>query len=262
MNFNLKHKANLLFILLGGFFIANALIAEFIGVKIFALEDTLGIEPMNWNLFGQTGSLNFTAGVLLWPVVFIMTDVINEYFGQRGVRILSNLAVLLIAYAFVMVYFAIGLEPASWWVEVNQENGVPNMQSAFSNIFGQGMWIIVGSLCAFLIGQIADVFVYHRIRKITGEKKIWLRATGSTLVSQLVDTFVVLYISFVIGPQQWSMSLFFAVATVSYAYKFTVAILLTPVIYLAHYLIDNYLGEDLANELKAKASGEYRESID
>jgi uncharacterized integral membrane protein (TIGR00697 family) len=183
-----------------------------------------------------------------------MTDVINEYFGQRGVRILSNLAVLLIAYAFVMVYFAIGLEPAGWWVEVNQESGVPNMQAAFTNIFGQGMWIIAGSLCAFLIGQIADVMVYHRIRKITGEKKIWLRATGSTLVSQLVDTFVVLYISFVLGPQQWSMSLFFAVATVSYAYKFTVAILLTPVIYLAHYLIDSYLGEDLANELKARAS--------
>ncbi len=254
MKFNITHKANLLFIVLGGFFIANALIAEFIGVKIFALEATLGIEPMNWNLFGHAGSLSVTAGVLLWPVVFVMTDVINEYFGRKGVRILSYLAVLLISYAFLMVYFAIGLSPADWWVTVNEGNGVSDMQAAFSNIFGQGMWIIVGSICAFLIGQITDVFVYHRIRKVTGEKKIWLRATGSTLVSQLVDSFVVLYIAFVLGPQQWELSLFFAVGTVSYAYKFIMAIILTPVIYLVHGIIDRFLGEDLANELKEQAA--------
>lgn len=254
MKFSLTNRANLLFIVLGGFFIANALIAEFIGVKIFALEGSLGLEPFNWDLFGQAGSLNFTAGVLLWPVVFIMTDVINEYFGRRGVQILSYLAVILISYAFFMVYFAIGLEPAEWWVGVNKDNGVDDMQAAFSNIFGQGMWIIVGSICAFLIGQIIDVFVYHRIRKATGENRIWLRATGSTLVSQLVDSFVVLYIAFVLGPQQWAWSLFFAVSTVNYIYKFFMAILLTPVIYLAHYLIDRFLGEELAAELKAKAS--------
>ena len=100
--------------MLGGFFITNALVAEFVGVKIFALEDTLGWKPMNWNLFGESGSLMFTAGVLLWPVVFIMTDVINEYFGQKGVRLLSYLTAGLIIYAFAMVYFAIGLSPADW----------------------------------------------------------------------------------------------------------------------------------------------------
>ena len=85
-----------LFLLLAGFFVANALLAEFIGVKIFALEDTLGIDPLQWNLFGQSGSLSFTAGTLLWPVVFVMTDVVNEYYGRRGVRLISWLAVGLI----------------------------------------------------------------------------------------------------------------------------------------------------------------------
>lgn len=254
MDFKITNKANLLFLILGGFFIANALIAEFIGVKIFAMEDTLGIEPLNWNLFGQTGSLNFTAGVLLWPVVFIMTDIINEYFGQRGVRVLSFLAVGLISYAFLMAYWAMGLSPAEWWISVNADKGVPDMQAAFSNVFGQGMWIIVGSLIAFLIGQIADVLVFHRIRRATGERYVWLRATGSTLVSQLIDSFVVLYVAFVLGPQHWSWGLFLAVGTVNYIYKFVVAILLTPAIYGAHELIDRYLGKELAEQLKQQAS--------
>ena len=78
-----------LFLVLAAFFVTNAILAEFIGVKIFALEDTLGVAPFQWNLFGQTGSLSFTAGTLLWPVVFVMTDIVNEYYGKRGVRMIS-----------------------------------------------------------------------------------------------------------------------------------------------------------------------------
>ncbi|MFT6384503.1 MAG: hypothetical protein ACJAQR_001335, partial [Bacteroidia bacterium] len=66
----LAKKENKLFLILGGFFIANALIAEFIGVKIFSLEDTLGLEPLKYVLFGEEMSFNLTAGVVLWPVVF------------------------------------------------------------------------------------------------------------------------------------------------------------------------------------------------
>lgn len=256
----LQNKATRLFLILGGFFIANALTAEFIGVKIFALEDTLGWQPFNWNLFGQQGSLNLSAGVLLWPVVFVMTDVINEYFGKKGVRFLSYLTVGLIAYTFVMVYLAIWLTPAGWWLSINEGNGVPNMQAAFGNVFGQGLCIIIGSIIAFLVGQIVDVLVFHRIKKATGENKIWLRATGSTLVSQFIDSFVVLYIAFILCPQctgnltPWTFSLFLAVGTVNYSYKFIVAIIMTPVIYLAHYLIDLYLGEELAEKMKREAA--------
>ncbi|NEX21964.1 queuosine precursor transporter [Thiorhodococcus mannitoliphagus] len=243
-----------LFVILGGFFVCNALIAEFLGVKIFALEDTLGLAPFDWQLFGQTGSLSFTAGVLLWPVVFVMTDIINEYFGRRGVRLLSYMAVGLIVYAFVFAYLAIQLAPASWWVGIQSERGVPDMQAAFSVIFGQGMWIIAGSVVAFLVGQLVDVTIFHRIRRVTGERFVWARATGSTLVSQLVDSFVVLYIAFVLGPQKWSIDLFLAVATVNYLYKFVVAIALTPVIYLGRRLINGYLGQDLAHQLIERAA--------
>ena len=243
-----------LFLVLGGFFIANAIIAEFIGVKIFALEETLGLAPLDWNLFGQTGSLNFTAGVLLWPVVFIMTDIINEYFGTRGVRLLSYLVVGLIIYAFAFAYLAIALAPASWWVGIQANQGVPDMQAAFAVIFGQGQWIIVGSVIAFLIGQIIDVTIFHRVRRLTGERMVWARATGSTLISQLVDSFVVLYIAFVLGPQHWPMELFLAVGTVNYVYKFVVAIALTPVIYLGRFLIGAYLGQEVSRRLQAQAA--------
>lgn len=252
----LKDRKNLLFVLLGGFFIANTITAEFIGVKIFSLEGSLGIPNLNWNIFGEEGSLQFTAGVILWPVVFVMTDLINEYYGTKGVRILSFLAVGLITYAFIMVFFAISLAPAPWWIENYQNQGIENMQTAFKGIFGQSLWIIIASLVAFLVGQITDVLVFHRIRKWTGEKYLGLRATGSTLVSQFIDSFVVLYIAFVIGPAKWDFSLFLAIGTVNYLYKFIIAILLTPVIWWVHILIDNYLGKEDAAFLKATAAAD------
>lgn len=248
----LDKKENKLFLILGGFFIANALIAEFIGVKIFSLEQTFGFNPYVYTLFGEKVSFNLTAGVVLWPVVFVMTDVINEYFGKRGVRFLSYLTVGLISFAFAMVYLAINLVPADWWVGSVAEYGVPNFQLAFAKIFGQGLWIILGSLVAFLIGQILDVIVFQKIKKITGEGKVWLRATGSTLISQFIDSFVVLIIAFKLGAD-WSWALVLAVGFNNYFYKFVVAVLLTPVIYVAHYVIDNYLGPELAEKMKVEA---------
>jgi uncharacterized integral membrane protein (TIGR00697 family) len=254
MTVSLGARSTRLFIVLAGFFVANAIIAEFVGVKIFALETTLGLPPFGWNLFGQTGSLSFTAGVLLWPIVFVMTDVINEYFGRRGVRFISLLAAALISYAFLAAYTAIGLAPASWWVTVNAPRGIPDMQVAYAGVFGQGLWTIGGSLTAFLIGQLIDVGIFHRIRVVTGERWIWLRATASTAISQLIDSFVVLYIAFVLGPQQWPVRLFLAVGTVNYLYKLSAAVLLIPLIYLMRRAVESYLGPDVAAHLKHEAA--------
>ncbi|MEZ5008638.1 MAG: queuosine precursor transporter [Chitinophagales bacterium] len=259
MKILVKHKPTRLYVILGAFFVCNALVAEFIGVKIFALEPTLGFNPLDWNLFGQKGSLMFTAGVLLWPIVFVMTDVLNEYFGKKGVQFLSWLAVGLICYAFFMVFLAIRLAPADFWIGINAEKDVPNMQAAYKAIFGQSLRIIFGSVVAFLVGQIVDVFVFHKIRQVTGESKVYLRATGSTLVSQLIDSVIVLYIAFVLlapAGQKWPMSLFLAIATVNYVYKVTMAIILTPAIYGAHIVIDKYLGPEEAEKLKLEAANQ------
>lgn len=257
----IKDKSTKLFIFLGGFFIANAFIAEVIGVKIFSLETTLGITPFKIPLFGNEFSFNLTAGVLLWPVVFIMTDIINEYYGEKGVRFLSYLTVALLAYAFVMYYLAIKLVPAEWWPGSKSSQGVPDMQSAYAQIFGQGISIILGSLVAFLIGQVVDVVVFHRIKKWSGEKYIWLRSTGSTIVSQLIDSFVVLFIAFYLYPKYisesngkaWPFALVMSICIGNYIYKFIMAVLLTPVIYIVHNFIEKYLGHKLAAEMKSAA---------
>ncbi len=246
-------KSQRLFVFLAAFFCVNAVLAEFIGVKIFALEATLGIAPFEWNLFGQTGSLNFTAGTLLWPIVFVMTDIVNEYFGKRGVRFISYTAVALILYGFVFAYAAIHLAPAAWWVGANQNQGVPDLQKAFAAIFGQGLWTIWGSVIAFLLSQLVDVSIFSFILKKTGTRFIWLRATGSTAVSQIIDSFVVIYIAFVLGPQKWSMDLFLAVASLNYVYKMLAAIAMIPLLYGVRKLIHWYLGNDQAEHLHLHA---------
>src|SRR5690242_8412862 len=172
----LKSKSTKLFVIFSSFFVANALIAECIGGKIFSLERLLGLDPVNLTLFGQSGlGFNLTCGVLLWPLEFVMTDIVNEYYGARAVRRISFTAVFLIAYAFLMYFIAIGVPAADFWRPINIKNGIPDMQAAFSGIFGQGMRIIVGSIVAFLASQIVDVTVFHRIKKVTGEKHVWLR---------------------------------------------------------------------------------------
>lgn len=259
----IRHKPTRLFLILGGFFIANALIAELMGVKLFTLEGTLGLAPLRLNIFGNEFSFNLTAGVLLWPVVFVMTDIINEYYGMKGVRFLSFLTIGLISYTFIMFQGAIHLQPAGFWVTNYQGQGVPDADLAYRAIFGQGSWIIIASIIAFLIGQILDVIVFHRIKKITGEKKIWLRATGSTVVSQLIDSFVVLFIAFYIGPRvsggqgtPWTFALVMTVCVGNYLYKFVMAVILTPVVYLVHGWIERYLGREDAMAMKRAAMGE------
>lgn len=250
--FIIKDKKTNLFIVLSGIFLTNAILAEMIGVKIFSLEETLGFDPVKINiLLDAPLSFNLTAGVIIWPVVFLTTDVINEYFGKKGVKKISFLTAGFIAYMFLVIFLVTSLTPASFWLDLNNvdETGNPfNINFAFSKIFRQGLGIIIGSLVAFLIAQLLDVFIFQQLRGLTGRKMIWLRATGSTLVSQFIDSFVVLGIAFYVFGN-WNMDQIISVGIMNYIYKFVIAIVLTPLIYLGRYLIDNYLGAELAQQM-------------
>jgi uncharacterized integral membrane protein (TIGR00697 family) len=260
----INNRPTRLFIILAGIFLTAALIAEFIGVKIFSLETTLGWKPAALHLFGGIYSFNLTCGVLLWPVVFIMTDIINEYYGQKGVKFLSWMTIILIGFGFLMVFGAISTSPNSWWITSKKVAGVEDMNASFNGIYGQGLGIVVASMTAFLIGQLVDVAIFHKIKKITGESKIWLRSTGSTLVSQLIDSFVVLIIAFYVYPklvkgqgEPWPFDQLIAICIVNYIYKFIVAILLTPVIYIVHHRIERYLGHEQATVMRKAAMGDH-----
>ncbi len=248
-------KRTKLYIFLLGIFLTNALVAEIIGVKIFSVEKTLGFEPLHLQTFFGTWDLNQPAGALNWPFVFITSDIINEYFGRNGVRKISFLTAGFIAYSFIIIYGATLLVPADFWLSVNAGNDHFNINEAFSKIFRQGLGIITGSLSAFLISQILDAYVFHSIRKVTKGERIWLRATGSTLVSQLIDSFVVIGIAFVLFGN-WTVDQWISTSLNSYLYKFVSAIVMTPLIYAAHHLIDQYLGKDLAATLTQEASNQ------
>ena len=234
-------RKNQLFLILGMVFLTNAIVAEFIGAKIFSLEKTLGIEPLGLNLFGDTFNFDMTAGVILWPIVFILTDLINEYFGKKGVQKLSWIAAGLLIYSFIAVRIAMWLDGAAFWNVSGQSQGLDDMQQAFNAVFGQGLMIILGSLVAFVIGQMVDAFIFTKLKDKTGDKMVWLRATGSTVVSQFIDSYVVLVIAFYLGGK-YDLIWVLQVGTLNYIYKLFMAIVLLPLLYFVHAIIDRYLG--------------------
>lgn len=212
---DLKSRKDVVFLVLAGFFITNAIVAELIGGKLVQF----------FGLFTQS------IGIILWPVIFLLTDLINEYYGKDGVKKLTYITVGLISFTFLLLTVALKI-PATSFSPVSDDN--------FKTVFGQSQWIIVGSIVAFLFSQLIDVYVFWAFKKVTGNKHIWLRATGSTMVSQLVDTFVVQFIAFVL-PGKWPFDEFLTNASWGYAFKLLVALALIPMIYVGHFLIGKYL---------------------
>lgn len=219
------------YFVLGGFFLTNAILGELTGGKLFSLPayglGWLGLDPIVLSI-----------GVIPWPVVFITTDLINEYFGHAGVRRLTFLAVGMISFSFFILFLEIQV-PAAAVSRVTQE--------MFQGVFGQSLWIIAGSLAAFLVSQFLDVAIFQMFKHRTGGRLLWLRATGSTAFSQLIDTVVVLFIAFrlptilQVTGYDWTWNRFFQVSAGNYSYKLLIAILITPLIYVIHGFIDRYL---------------------
>lgn len=222
---------------LGAFFLTNAITAELVGGKV--------IHVLPEGFLFRGGRPAATVGVFLWPFVFVTTDLINEYFGRRGVRRLSILAAVMISYVFLI------LVPARAVPSAGFENTVDD--ASFHAVFGQGQWIIVGSLVAFLVGQFVDVLVFQRLRRATGSRHLWLRATGSTVVSQVLDSVLVLWIGLAI-PNGWDLDTFARVAVPNYLIKLVLALLMTPVVYAFHALVERYLGAAMARDLADAAA--------
>ncbi|MBM3727058.1 MAG: queuosine precursor transporter [Acidobacteria bacterium] len=229
---NFSNRKDLVYLVLAGMFVANAILGEVMGGKLI-----------------QAGPFIMSLGVIPWPIVFVATDLINEYFGKPGVRRLTLMTVGLIVYAFIILFIAMAI-PAAKVSPVQDE--------PFRIVFGQSLWIIFGSVIAFLLSQLIDVFMFWLLRDRTRGRHLWLRATGSTAVSQLVDTWVILGIAFWL-PGKISASDYVSLALTNYIYKFGIAVSMTPVIYGVHFVIDRFLGRDESQSLIASAVAQSHE---
>lgn len=207
------------FLVLAGVFVTHALLGELIGGKLFEL-----------------GGYLMSIGVIPWPIVFITTDLVNEYYGPRAVRRLTLLTIGLIVYAFLILYLCISVR-ASPISPVND--------AAFAMVFGQSLWIIVGSIVAFALSQLLDALVFVLAKAKTGGRLLWLRAVGSTVVSQLVDTFVINTVAFGL-PGKLSAAEVVELSFTNYTYKFVIALATLPFIYAGHELLDRYFGRKTA----------------
>lgn len=220
-----------LFIVLAGLFITNAVTAELISNKLISI-------PFEWSLLGKKmGPFVTVVGILPWPVVFLLTDLMNEFYGSKIVQRLSWITAGLILYCFLIVGLSLQIPAVS----------IPNSNLAddasYRMVFGQAQMVILGSICAFLFSQLVDALLFNWIKKKTGNKHIWLRSTGSTLISQLIDSYVVLFIGFVLSGTM-SFSDYLTIAPTNYILKMLIGIALTPLIYLGHYAVRKYLNKE------------------
>lgn len=229
-----------LFVVCAAVFLTALVVAEATASKLF----TVMALPGSVTLFGQSfDTVVMTAGVIAFPITFIFTDLVNEYFGKPGIRFLTLVGMVMIVFEFLLIQ-------AAMRVPVAAISPVPG--EAFDAVFGASGWIILGSLTAYVLGQFADISLFHWLRRLTDGRFLWLRATGSTFGSQFIDTFIVLFVAFFL-PGQMTIQTVLAITIFNYAYKFVVAVVVTPLIYAAHWAMDRYLGTPLADALTEAA---------
>jgi len=230
-----QSKRYWLFIILAGLFITNAITAELISNKLIEI-------PLTFSIGGSTfGPFTTIVGILPWPIVFLLTDLLNEFYGKKAVQRLSWITSGLIGYCFIIVGISLAI-PA---VEIPNSTLADNR--SFTLVFGQAQMVIIGSILAFLTSQLLDAIVFEKIKNRTGNRFVWLRSTGSTVLSQLIDSYIVLYIGFVL-PGALTIEQFLTLAPTNYILKLLIAISLTPLIYVGHYVIRKYLSEkELSN---------------
>jgi hypothetical protein len=223
----------LVYLVLVSLIVSALLVSNVIGVKLFSLSLSLG--PLG------TIPVTHTAGMLVFPVTFLVTDLINEYFGPRAARL------------GVYVAFAMG---AIAWIAYALARSLPILEgipgtathAAFENIFGASALMYIASLIAFLANSVLDVHLFRVFKRWTGGRLVWLRATGSTVVSQLFDSFVITFVFFVVlqglfgedGPADLGFVL--RTALTGYILKFVLAVALTPAIYAGRWAVARFFG--------------------
>lgn len=220
-----------LYLWLAGIFVTSLIIADLTGSKFFSFGSV--------GLFGYTLRIEHSVGMFAFPITFLLTDLLNEYYGKKAARRVTFLGLAMAAFAFGLIYLARSAPPAPPGRTFIDE-------SMFDAVLGMSQRLYIASLSAFLIGQLTDIWVFHLLKRLTRGRMLWLRATGSTVVSQAIDSLV---ISFVLGygskladGSDATMAFILETAAKGYALKFVIAISITPLIYAGHAVMHRVLG--------------------
>lgn len=230
-DFRLDRRTTL-YVWISGVFVTSLVVANIIGSKLFSFELTFPIVG--------TIPVEHTVGMIPFPLTFLLTDLVNEYYGRKAARRLTFIAFAMAVLAFIFI---------SAGRAIPIKEGVPGTAThdAFENIFGQATLMYIASILAFLVGSLIDIWLFGVFKRLTGDRFVWFRATGSTIVSQVFDSFVITWLFFMGLPlllekQHADLGFVLQTAATGYVLKFVIAVLLTPVIYLGRWIIREFFG--------------------
>jgi hypothetical protein len=209
-----------LYVYMCAVFLTALLIGDTIGSKLFVIT-----IPFGFTTFHPTLSV----GVIWFPITFLLTDVINEFYGSKGARFVTWVGFWMALAAFVIIFCSRKIPAASF---------SPVSQAAFDNVLGNANTIFFASLVAYVVGQLVDIGIFQFAKRLTQSRHIWLRSTGSTLISQLIDTVLVTVIAF--SSKLTPAELRHTVVS-QYVVKVLFAVGLTPVIYAMHGVLHRRL---------------------
>ncbi len=190
---NLKNQALLIYILLSGIFISCLISCNLIFLKFFSLK----ISFLN---------ITFTqsVGLIAYPITFLVTDIVSEIYGKKKANFLVISGIISSIIVLGLIFIADFLPAANWSIPENKKVD----DEIFHLVFGQFGIAMAASLFTYLVCQLIDIRIFHFWKKLTKGKYLWLRNNFSTITSQLVDTFLILFLLMSLSPeeglQNWS----------------------------------------------------------
>ena len=190
---NLKNQALLIYILLSGIFISCLISCNLIFLKFFSLK----ISFLN---------ITFTqsVGLIAYPITFLVTDIVSEIYGRKKANFLVISGIISSIVVLCLIFIADFLPAANWSIPENKKVD----DEIFHLVFGQFGIAMAASLFTYLVCQLIDIRIFHFWKKLTKGKYLWLRNNFSTITSQLVDTFLILFLLMSLSPeeglQNWS----------------------------------------------------------
>lgn len=195
--------------------------------------DLIGGKLMGVPLLGQVRYLS--VGFIPFPITFLLTDLLNEFYGRRAARTVTWVGFGMACFTLAVVQLAVA---APWHPDTLQPGWPGLTPNTFDAVFASGTRILLASMTAYVVAQLIDIAVFHRLKSLTGGKLLWVRATGSTVLSQLIDTLI-------IQSLVWNTTLDVPRLTnlivTSWVGKVLIAVLLTPLIYAGHALVQRVL---------------------